>query len=370
VNTVSLDIAADMLLTGQQRLGAAAKLTVGDFEALPFADGAFDGAICLSALHHVPDIPRALREIQRVLKDDASVVFSEPGIGHSKHAQSRTEMEELGVLERDIVVTELLAECMEAGFRHVRVHPYLFPPPACDYQLWQSMRFSTSVVMMKTLWQAVVRRIRSGPGNRGSGWRRLAAITPLLGRRYGRKADTLDPPSDISLDRNEQHASEAPSPWNAWLNLRSAMEAHPVVLARKGWRQPDSRRPGILKAEITVTEAPTMVTSEGSFLVRVKVKNIGDTLWLAKPTAYGTFVTLGAKLVDTHNRLVVHNYGRGLLGADVAPGETAIIELALNAPAEPGQYRLKLDMVDECMAWFEHLGSEPTLVPLEVCLTA
>jgi len=57
VDTVSLDIAADMLRIGQQRLGTGAKQTTGDFESLPFADNVFDGAICLSALHHVPDIP-------------------------------------------------------------------------------------------------------------------------------------------------------------------------------------------------------------------------------------------------------------------------------------------------------------------------
>jgi hypothetical protein len=280
-------------------------------------------------------------------------------------------MEELGVLERDIIVTELLDECLEAGFEHVSVFPYLFPPLTYDYELWGSVQRVTrpsTIFSIRTLWQAVVEMTRFRSFNGKLAWERLVSTIPLLGHLYASRRTGSDGLSRGSPPENQGQANEALLSWQSLLTLRNAVEAHPVVLARKGWRQPDSRRPHILKAEITVTEAPTMVTSEGSFLVRVKVKNIGDTLWLAKPTPYGTFVTLGAKLVDTHNRLVVHNYGRGLLGADVAPGETAIIELALNAPAEPDQYRLKLDMVDECMAWFEHLGSESVIVPLDVVL--
>ena len=371
VNTVSLDIAADMLLTGQRRLSTGAKLTVGDFESLPFPDSVFDGAICISALHHVPDIPRALREIRRVLKKDASAVFSEPGTGHASHAQSQTEMEELGVLERDIIVTELLDECLEAGFESVSVHPYLFPPPTYDYELWSSVQQvtqSSTIFSIRALWQAIVEMTRFGSSNWRLGWERLVSTIPLLGRPYANRGTRSDRLRRVSPAEKQGHATEALLCWQSQLMLRHAVEAHPVVLARRGWRQPDSRRPGTLKGQITVIESSSQVEPGASFTVQAIVENTGDTLWLAEPTPFGGFVTLGAKLLDTDNLLVAHDYGRALLSADVAPGETTTIELSLSAPAEPGQYRIKLDMVDECMAWFEHLGTQPAIVPLKVGL--
>jgi hypothetical protein len=48
----------------------------------------------------------------------------------------------------------------------------------------------------------------------------------------------------------------------------------------------------------------------------------------------------------------------------VAPGESAALEARLLLPGQPGRYRLRLDMVDEFVAWFEQVGSKG--VDLEV----
>ena len=372
VDTVSLDIAVDMLRIGQQRLGTGAKQTTGDFESLPFADNVFDGAICLSALHHVPDIPVALREISRVLKEDARAVFSEPGLGHASQAQSKTEMEELGVLERDILVTELLDECRAAGFEHVSAHPYLFPPLTYDHRKWgaiQQVTRSSTTFSFKTLWHAIVERTRLWFANRKRTWARVASAIPLLGHRYARRGTRPDRQMRSSPDEEHGHTPDVLLGWQSLLTLRDAVEAHPVVLARKGQREPDSRRPGILKGQITDVKPSWQVEPGASFTVQAKVKNVGDTIWLAEPTPYGGFVTLGAKLLDTDNLLLEQDYGRALLGADVVPGEETTVEIRLDAPAEPGEYRIKLDLVDECMAWFEHVGSQATLVRLTVSPT-
>jgi SAM-dependent methyltransferase len=47
-----------------------------DAEALPFADGAFDGAICTLAIHHFHSLRPAFREVARVLKHGCFVVFT------------------------------------------------------------------------------------------------------------------------------------------------------------------------------------------------------------------------------------------------------------------------------------------------------
>lgn len=49
-------------------------------EAMPYADGSFDAAICVNALHHVamPEMARALSEAARVLRGDGRLVVIEP----------------------------------------------------------------------------------------------------------------------------------------------------------------------------------------------------------------------------------------------------------------------------------------------------
>ena len=170
IHTVSVDISPDMLRIGQQRLGPGARLAAGDFEALPFASGSFDGAVCISALHHVPDIPRTLSEIRRVLKDTGRAVFSEPGRGHASSPQSQAEMQELGVLERDVVAAELLDECLRAGFQTAQVHPYLFPLPAHSPEEWRAMQASGEP------------RLRSDKRGAGPG----AGLEGVTGRTDGR----------------------------------------------------------------------------------------------------------------------------------------------------------------------------------------
>jgi ubiquinone/menaquinone biosynthesis C-methylase UbiE len=52
---------------------------VGDAQALPFADGAFHAVSARHMLYHVPDIPRALREIARVAGRGGALVMTNGG---------------------------------------------------------------------------------------------------------------------------------------------------------------------------------------------------------------------------------------------------------------------------------------------------
>lgn len=54
-------------------------LATGDVQALPFADGAFDVALAMHMLYHVPDIPLALRELRRVLRPGGTLLASTNG---------------------------------------------------------------------------------------------------------------------------------------------------------------------------------------------------------------------------------------------------------------------------------------------------
>ena len=125
ISTVSVDISIDMLRLGRTRVpaGARERMTVGDMERLPFADASFDKAICLGSLHHVPSMQAAVGEIARVLTPDGSVVFAEPGRGHSSTEASVVAMRDFGVLEQDVLIADLMRDCRRAGFEGVRLKP-------------------------------------------------------------------------------------------------------------------------------------------------------------------------------------------------------------------------------------------------------
>jgi SAM-dependent methyltransferase len=61
------------------RTGVRADLTAAGMEALPYADGFFDGLIAVSTLEFVPDLEAGCREARRVLRPDGVFVVVTPG---------------------------------------------------------------------------------------------------------------------------------------------------------------------------------------------------------------------------------------------------------------------------------------------------
>jgi SAM-dependent methyltransferase len=56
--------------------GLAPDLHLADAEHLPFADQSFDAAYSFGVLHHTPDMPSAIRELRRVLRDGGTAVVA------------------------------------------------------------------------------------------------------------------------------------------------------------------------------------------------------------------------------------------------------------------------------------------------------
>jgi ubiquinone/menaquinone biosynthesis C-methylase UbiE len=61
------DLSEGMLDAACAALGSRALYVEADLQSLPFADGAFDVVLANHVLYHVPDLPRALDEVARVL---------------------------------------------------------------------------------------------------------------------------------------------------------------------------------------------------------------------------------------------------------------------------------------------------------------
>ena len=73
------DISPGMLSTlaeNAERLGVEVRTVQADAERLPFEDESFDLVLGHAVLHHIPDLPRAFREFERVLAPGGTVLFA------------------------------------------------------------------------------------------------------------------------------------------------------------------------------------------------------------------------------------------------------------------------------------------------------
>jgi SAM-dependent methyltransferase len=130
---------------------------------------------------------------------------------------------------------------------------------------------------------------------------------------------------------------------------------------------PDSRAPGTLRAAIELDEPlKHEIQPGGMFVVRLKVANTGDTLWLGGNYMRRGAVMLGVKIFDADGNIVDEFHGEPALPRAMAPGDetSAVIERA--APAKPGCYSMKIDLVDQHICWFEERGSQPLVLALQV----
>ena len=73
------DISEGMLRTLEDnaaQLGLTVQTQAADAERLPFADASFDLVLGHAVLHHIPDLPRAMAEFERVLAPGGTILFA------------------------------------------------------------------------------------------------------------------------------------------------------------------------------------------------------------------------------------------------------------------------------------------------------
>jgi Ig-like domain-containing protein len=106
--------------------------------------------------------------------------------------------------------------------------------------------------------------------------------------------------------------------------------------------------------------------------VHVTVKNTGNWPWpdalAANPSKPdGTFaVALFYRWSGSPEQKIPDNATRGKLSKSIAPEETASFTITVDAPKEPGSYKLQFDLVEELVTFFSTKGSERLTVPVTV----
>lgn len=271
-------------------------------EQLPFADAVFDGVVGLNVMHHVNDLPMALRELARVLRHGCRAVFCEPGLDHLGAAETQRAMREHGENDKSFDVLEFLAQAKAAGF---------------------------SDAMLSATVQS-----------------------PL----------TLLPLEEVELYRTGRHPRSQMRP-DGVLEELHRRHAY-AMLVRPGAKPRTSRYPGRLARVLRVFGLPVAVSPRQTLRFTVEAENTGDTVWLAEHSPLGGFVTVGVKLLELDGRVVDSTSGRTFLPHDVRPGETARIPVVLTMPdvSRAGELRLEVDLVNELVCWFADLDRATAVV--------
>lgn len=138
-------------------------------------------------------------------------------------------------------------------------------------------------------------------------------------------------------------------------------------VSTKDGRILDSRSPGSLQARFTVLSEPPSIIAPGAQLkLLIQIENVGDTLWLVSRAAPKGTVRLGVKILNEEDELVDEVHGSPPLSRAMGPGETASVIIDRPVPAKTGSYKLKIDLVDQDICWFEQHDSPPLVLPFEV----
>lgn len=119
-----------------------------DIQAIPYPDGTFDGVIANHMLYHVPDRPKAIAELRRVLKPGGTLYTATNGENHLKeiHQLIRGFGLQPGEWQSGFVAPrgytlENAPDQLKAQFEHVEMHRYddeimiSDPQPIVDYIL-------------------------------------------------------------------------------------------------------------------------------------------------------------------------------------------------------------------------------------------
>jgi ubiquinone/menaquinone biosynthesis C-methylase UbiE/glycosyltransferase involved in cell wall biosynthesis len=304
--TVAYDLDAEILAVGRERFTLdprcdpeRTRFVVGKGTCLPFTDESFDGVICMNALHHMPDYRATLAEMWRVLRSGGRAVFSEPGAEHAKHPESISMMREFGVLERNVILSEISQLAKVIGFRRMILKPYVSPELVeLDYEEFTSFKEGTKV------------------------------SSPYL------------------TSQEIAHFIE---------------RFHPLFYLEKGGKRPltsASAPPELLGAKIVVKECPARARKGEILRVVALCENTGQSLWLSAPRPFGGYVTFGVKLLTSTGLLLDDTKGRQSLSEDVPPGGRIEVVSAVSLEGcETGRYRLLFDMVNEQVHWFQHKGA-------------
>jgi hypothetical protein len=120
---------------------------------------------------------------------------------------------------------------------------------------------------------------------------------------------------------------------------------------------------GLASADIPATMRPGEKA-----VIHVVVKNLSAHIWPSRGRSDLTYlINVADRWLDAGHGSLVHNQdSRNKLPRDLWPGEEAVVPLTINAPKEPGEYVLEIDLVQEQVTFFKDRDSTPFRVRVRI----
>jgi 4-amino-4-deoxy-L-arabinose transferase-like glycosyltransferase len=127
--------------------------------------------------------------------------------------------------------------------------------------------------------------------------------------------------------------------------------------------QPPRRRFSLpesaMRAEINVATLPVTANAGEELKIKVHVINRGDVVWAGCERSAGPLqVALGGRWLNPAGQTISKEEGRTPLPADIGPSQATDLIWTIDAPSQPGEYLLELDLLQEKVAWFGLKGSK------------
>ena len=125
--------------------------------------------------------------------------------------------------------------------------------------------------------------------------------------------------------------------------------------------------PSAHRATLTPLRLPGALRPGEVFTIRVQVSNDGDTAWPTSDRGNIRYqIRLGNRWFDASGTTLIDDDARAPLYHTLYPAERTDISLSITAPAQPGDYLLDIDLVQEGVAWFGSQGNAPIRIPVRV----
>lgn len=126
-------------------------------------------------------------------------------------------------------------------------------------------------------------------------------------------------------------------------------------------------------AELTPVGPPMLRLAPGEATrVPVRVRNRSPRTWseVSQIPVHLCYHLLAAGDGPPASRMRRFDHPRTGIGGDLHPGAERVVELLVEAPAEPGAYVIDIDLVHEAVTWFADRGQPTAQLALEVTAPA
>jgi len=117
------------------------------------------------------------------------------------------------------------------------------------------------------------------------------------------------------------------------------------------------------RSRISIVSSSITADAGAGLMIDLTVENLATTAWSKEfPDAF----YIGVLLRNADGEKICELAGCSLPLSCVEPGGIGAATVAVDLPADPGEYEILVDVVENGVCWFFERGSEPLIVPLTI----